>query len=223
MHDAYNLPWLIGGDFNEVLEEKEKFGGLLVRNNRIDKFAKCLNHCKLIDLGYQGSHFTWTNKQRHGYTVLERLDRFLANYDWINLYPEATVKHLPRTHSDHCPILISLDPTCLIPNKVFRFETMWASHPQFKQLVHDTWSDDLPLMPTINKFKAVATRWNQTTFGNIFKQKRKILARLAGLQSSVHYPTSIFLQNLEIQLNLEYNNILRVEEEFWQLKSRVIG
>lgn len=52
-------------------------------------------------------------------------------------------------------------------------------------------------------------------------KKRKILARLAGLQSSIHYSTSIFLQNLETQLSLEYSHILHIEEEFWQLKSRI--
>lgn len=142
-------------------------------NNRADKFANCMHYCSLIDLGYQGSRFTWTNKQRNGRTILERLDHFLANYDWLNLYPNTTVTHLPRTHSDHCPLLINLEPPQPIQNRIFRFETMWASHPQFQQLVHITWSNNLPLLATTDNFKTVVTRWNQNTFGNIFQQKKE--------------------------------------------------
>lgn len=65
------------------------------------------------------------------------------------------------------------------------------------------------------------TDWNRNNFGNIFKKKRIILARLAGLQKSSHYPTSTFLQNLEIDLNRDFNHLLTLEEEFWKLKSRI--
>lgn len=64
-----------------MIKQTEKFGGNPVNNTRIDAFAQCLNYCNLIDLGYKGSKFTWTNKRRNGSTILERLDRFLANYD----------------------------------------------------------------------------------------------------------------------------------------------
>lgn len=68
-----------------------------------------INHCQLIDLGFKGSKYTWLNKsykQKHA-LIFERLDRFLANDDWIHLYLDAQVTHLPRTHSDHCPLLLS--------------------------------------------------------------------------------------------------------------------
>lgn len=61
---------------------------------------------------------------------------------------------------------------------------------------------------------------NKNTFDNIFENKCKILARLAGIQSFVHYPTSLFLHTLE-QLTKDYSNILRLEEGFWKLKSHI--
>lgn len=52
--------------------------------------------------------------------------------------------------------------------------------------------------------------------------RKKILrARLLGIQSSANYPTSSFLQGLEQELILQFNQVLRLEEEFWKLKSRV--
>lgn len=59
-------------------------------------------------------------------------------------------------------------------------------------------------------------------FLKIFLLKIKtILARLTGIQNSAKYATSSFLQNLEISLIKDFNDILRLEEEFWKLKSRI--
>lgn len=98
---------------------------------------------------------------------------------------------------------------------------MWASHPEFHQLVHQIWDNNSSLMETTKNFQEVASQWNQHTFGSIFHRKRKILARLVGIQSSIHYPTSIFLQNLETQLTNDFSSILRLGEDFWKLKSRL--
>ncbi|XP_019244264.1 PREDICTED: uncharacterized protein LOC109224131 [Nicotiana attenuata] len=105
--DTYKGPWLVRGDFNEILCSTEKFGGRPISNPRSSRFADYLNYCQLVDLAYTGSKYTWTNKRHYGSNILERLDRILANYDWITLFPEASVRHLPRTHSDHNPLLLT--------------------------------------------------------------------------------------------------------------------
>nr|XP_016444253.1 PREDICTED: uncharacterized protein LOC107769541 [Nicotiana tabacum] len=74
----------------------------------------------------------------------------------------------------------------------------WTNGRHKKQ----AWMDNLALLPVIDNFTTTVQEWNKSTFGNIFKQKRKILARLSGIQSSIHYPTSNFLQNLEHELKL---------------------
>lgn len=68
----------------------------------------CLNYCQLIDLGFNGSKYTWRNKRRWDSLIIERLNRIVANVEWLNIYPEAHVTHLPRTHSDHCLLLLTL-------------------------------------------------------------------------------------------------------------------
>lgn len=54
-----------------------------------------------------------------------------------------------------------------------------------------------------------------------FKKQKKLLARIFGIQSSHSYPISTFLQYLEINLLNNYNDLLRLEENFWGLKSRI--
>ena len=104
----HNLPWLMLGDFNEVLYDDDKFGGNHVNLNKALEFKDCLDECNMVDLGFVGPKFTWTNRKPISSLILERIDRCFANLVWRILYPEALVTHLPRTFSDHCPVLIEL-------------------------------------------------------------------------------------------------------------------
>ncbi|XP_075111657.1 uncharacterized protein LOC142181898 [Nicotiana tabacum] len=61
MASDMTVPWLVGGDFNVIWDEEEKFGGLPVSLIEIDDFRQCINTCNLIDLGFKGSIFTWWN------------------------------------------------------------------------------------------------------------------------------------------------------------------
>ena len=64
-------------------------------------------------------------------------------------------------------------------------------------------------------------KWNMEVFGNIFAKKRRVLARLNGVQKAIAKNPNDFLLNLESQLSSEYSLILMQEEEFWALKSRL--
>ncbi|KAL5791779.1 hypothetical protein ACOSP7_000373 [Xanthoceras sorbifolium] len=57
------LPWIIGGDFNEILRSEEKLGGLVRSHRAMDSFREVVDDCNLIDMGFKGSLFTWSNRQ----------------------------------------------------------------------------------------------------------------------------------------------------------------
>lgn len=141
MHSVIKGPWLLGGDFNDVLASNEKLGGRSF-NKKITKILwDCINSCNLINLGFKGSKFTWSNnRKKNKGIIMKRLDRNFANEDWISLFPEASVTHLPRTHSDHNPLLIEVTPKKRASQgKPFRLETFWCRHPNFINLVKDRW------------------------------------------------------------------------------------
>ncbi|KAL7211712.1 hypothetical protein ACSBR2_014549 [Camellia fascicularis] len=122
---VHNFPWLLMGDFNEVLTRTEKFGGQPINHRRAMLFKNCLDHCGLIDMGFSGPHFTWNNRRQVGNFISERLDRCLCNGAWAQLFPDNKVQHLPKLHSDHCPIL--LHTNSIVPSRTarsFRFETI---------------------------------------------------------------------------------------------------
>ena len=57
-----NLPWAAMGDFNDVTCEEEKFFGNGICR-RVTKYTRCMDYCNLIDLGFSGIKYTWTNKR----------------------------------------------------------------------------------------------------------------------------------------------------------------
>uniref|UniRef100_A0A7N2N4Z5 Endonuclease/exonuclease/phosphatase domain-containing protein n=1 Tax=Quercus lobata TaxID=97700 RepID=A0A7N2N4Z5_QUELO len=104
----HNLPWLLLGDFNEVLCSDDKLGGRHVNLNRALDFKACLDSCDLLDLGFSGPKFTWSNLRQVSDLILECIDRCFTNPSWRVNFPEAAVTHLPRVFLYHCPVLLEL-------------------------------------------------------------------------------------------------------------------
>ena len=76
-------------------------------------------------------------------------------------------------------------------------------------------------MNAINKFTSVAKIWNTNVFGNIFARKRRIIARLKGIQNANSVRPSQFLIDFDKELRREYAEVQEIEEEFSVMKSRV--
>lgn len=56
--DAQDNPWLVGGDFNVILHEEEKLGGLPFTQMEAMEFAHCINVCWLEEIKLSGSIYT---------------------------------------------------------------------------------------------------------------------------------------------------------------------
>ncbi|XP_073029257.1 uncharacterized protein [Primulina eburnea] len=65
-------PWLVGGDFNVVRNSSECLGSSGGRFASMEEFNHFILDSGLVDAGFEGSSFTWTNK-----TIWKRLDRVL--------------------------------------------------------------------------------------------------------------------------------------------------
>ena len=65
------------------------------------------------------------------------------------------------------------------------------------------------MIENLNAFQDNLKDWNVNVFGNIGKRKRRLLARLNGIQRSLNRRNNPFLLQLE-----------RQEELMWQQKSR---
>lgn len=70
-------------------------------------FRSCLDDYGLAELGYRGSAFTWSRGTQPLTLIRERLDRFVANVEWQNIFTSFDLRHFPIYRSDHAPILLS--------------------------------------------------------------------------------------------------------------------
>ena len=170
--DLHNKPWVIAGDFNEPLLGEDKFGGRPVNISRSLLFKDCLDKCNMVDLGFSGPRYTWTNRREINNLIQERIDRYFMNPSWCLLYLDARVSHLTRCHSDHCPVLLETIPRqTTFLNRHFRFQSFWLSDPSFPQVVTKAWSRDGNLSASIVSFINEATHWNKINLGTYLGRK----------------------------------------------------
>ncbi|KAJ9549874.1 hypothetical protein OSB04_022417 [Centaurea solstitialis] len=112
-----DLIWVLFGDFNSVRSADERFGSCFDAQDaaRFNTFISCAG---LHDIQFAGRRFTRFNKQG---TKMSKLDRFLVSSNFFNQWKDATVYALPRTISDHCPILLKVGKLDYGPNpfKIF--------------------------------------------------------------------------------------------------------
>lgn len=55
-------PWIIGGDFNSIMDAHEKSGGVPVSLSKGIDFINCMDDCGMIDSGFIGKIHTWCNR-----------------------------------------------------------------------------------------------------------------------------------------------------------------
>lgn len=211
-------PWSIAGDFNAVLASHERRSSTGTVRGGDKPFQHFVNANGLIDMGFSGPRYTW----RRGLSFA-RLDRILTNETWATHFPLSSAQHLPRVKSDHTPLkllmgLASGNSTAPPP---FRFLAAWLTHPDFGDLVKNTWQHDTSLQENIRRFSESARKWNHETFGHIGVRKRRLEARIMGIQKTLEsHPLSHSLTKLEGELRQELEQTCLQEELLWLQKSR---
>ncbi|KAK2642540.1 hypothetical protein Ddye_024303 [Dipteronia dyeriana] len=178
----------------------------------------------MVDLGFIGQKFTWTVKRGVNESIWERLDRTLCYKEWRIIFTEDFLEHLPRVSSDHCTILLNLYSHHIMRRdfKPFRFEAMWLKHREFSSMTKQFWeSRNECIVDKITVFSSKLREWNEEEFGCIFQRKRRLLARLQGVQRSLGVNFKACLTKLEAKLQEEYSQIIEQEEMFWFQKSRL--
>jgi hypothetical protein len=99
-----DLPWVMLGDFNEILSNQEKEGGNLRPQRCMQQFRDALVDSELSDMGFMGEKFTW----RRG-RIREQLDRAVANQRWRDKFPLAMVVNEDFWKSDHRPVTVDCE------------------------------------------------------------------------------------------------------------------
>ncbi|XP_039039734.1 uncharacterized protein LOC120177785 [Hibiscus syriacus] len=181
--------WILGGDFNAILSYKERRGGSPRGNGTRKDFADFIFDSGLQDVRFLGPKFTW-NKGN----LYRRLDRCLINEEWMKQFQESLVLHLERMGFDHRPLILQTRISeSSRRNGPFRFLAAWNDHPLFKEFLANNWDKAKHVLSNVEDFKTNVQVWNREIFGHIGRKKRRLVARLKGIEKS----SSIWKNNLK--------------------------
>ncbi|XP_043717635.1 uncharacterized protein LOC122665544 [Telopea speciosissima] len=216
--------WLCYGDFNSYLSWHEKEGGARSTSHDGEIFRDFLSSCDFLDLGFNGSVFTWNNRRKGAANIRIRLDRALCNAAWRQVFDNASIFVKPAVCSDHCPILVDTEGGIVRGKRPFRFESMWTLHEDCKNAASRAWS--IPVSGPASKqtllkiahCKEVYKKWNAEVFGNIYESIKSIKDELSHIQG---LPSSLYSQERESELQKLLDVQLQREEEMWRQKSRL--
>lgn len=188
MSVTINKPWLVVGDFNDIVCANEKKGGGQVFARKCNKFRENIEDCSLSDLGCNGPKFTWHEPIYHGgQSIFKRLDRALSNEKWKLIFANFQIRVLTRVEfSDHHPIMISLNGNYTERSpKPFRFESAWMVEYGYMDRMKGFWSNKDDLLHNLQRIVNDPTDWKKCSVQHVQRAKRGIVARLHGIQSRI--------------------------------------
>ncbi|KAG2332389.1 hypothetical protein Bca52824_003569 [Brassica carinata] len=138
--DLSSNPWMVCGDFNEILDPRESSNPFIITSTRaMREFGSCLSDIGLFDLASQGPKFTWSN-HRPSDPIGKKIDRCLVNDLWQLSYPKGYCSFEPPEFSDHTPCHIRL--TSIKPDfgtRAFMFPSYLIKLSSFVPTIEDCW------------------------------------------------------------------------------------
>lgn len=108
-----NWLWVIIGDVNQPLEEKDKRGGRVINRNLASKLRQTVDMYNLMDMRFQGPQFMWSNGREGKAKIRERIDKAWCTTHWNQTHDRTCLEHLTRVASDHHPLLLTEAQRCI--------------------------------------------------------------------------------------------------------------
>ncbi|CAN0873079.1 hypothetical protein LINGRAHAP2_LOCUS10282 [Linum grandiflorum] len=210
-----SIPWALIGDFNAVRLAEEKEGCLPPSASSLKQFNNFIFGNGLEDVSAVGPLFTWSNNYQGAGLVRQRLDRLLCNVDWREKFPKAFVSHLPMIQSDHCPIILRMEPALVYHRHRFMYENGWreAFRLGYDDVVQvGWWTPGVDTSSNLLNCARNLTSWKNHSIGATQLRIDDCMARLQFLgQQTLSSDIELQIQQTKIRLG-EY---LRIQESYW--------
>lgn len=214
-----DAPWFLTGDFNEIVDQSEKLGGALRSDVEGAEFRQMMSDCGLWEIQHKSYKLSW-HGVRNNDLVQCRLDRSLANQEWLHLFPSASARYLSKGCSDHSPVVNFLDGVEWRKRPMFRYDQRWIKKEGFSTTVTSSWcgreARQVSLMQRVANCRKAISGWKKTAKPNSAIRIQELHHRMdEASRRNLYVPGE--LKQLRQELNEEYYN----EEIFWRQKSRL--
>ncbi|XP_026457292.1 uncharacterized protein LOC113358007 [Papaver somniferum] len=160
---GYDLPWVVLGDFNEILNFNERIGSNSSSSHisSMNHFNHCVEISQLFDLPFSGDFYTWSNKLIDPGRIMSKIDRVLANIEWTSVFTQSKDDFLAPGISDHSSMVVSVYEKRLHGPPPFRFFNYLTNEPDFLDIVRSVWEEKVngnPMFILVSKLKKVKKR-----------------------------------------------------------------
>ncbi|GJZ66316.1 sugar transport protein 13 [Tanacetum coccineum] len=203
LHKLYvrNRPWCLMGDFNSTLFLNDTSAGGSNVDISMREFKECVENIKVMDDNNSGLHFTWNQKPKGTHGVLKKLDRVMANLEFMDGFAGAFAIFKPYCISDHAHSVLKLTTLNVTKPRPFKFFNILISNERFTEVVSGVWNqqklDDTQELLDKDPYN-VSLRENEARYVNEFneaalmeeqflKQKAKIQWLKEGDSNSAHF------------------------------------
>ncbi|KAH0772311.1 hypothetical protein KY290_016292 [Solanum tuberosum] len=222
-----NKPWCSVGDYNVITSIEEKLGGVPYNMRKSLEFVAVIEACGLVDLGFNGQKYTWSNNRGIQQRIWKRLDRALVTDDWLEKMPQTTITHLPSVGSDHYPLLMEIIARKEDHIKYFKFLNCWADQPKFLDIVKACWERTVEgnsmwrFHQKLKRLSTTLSNWSRKEFGDIFTKVREYEERVRSAEENLIQDHSDTNRTTLHELNAEYIRFLKIEDSILKQKTQL--
>ncbi|CAA7028587.1 unnamed protein product [Microthlaspi erraticum] len=222
-------PWLVVGDFNQILSLSEAYSLLptTISLPGIVDLHDCLSDCGLFDLFSRGCHHTWTNKAITN-PKTRKLDRAVINESWQDVFPNSYALFDAPGSSDNSPCLVSLANDSHHRKSRFNFFSFFTLHPEYRSRITEAWQSIevagcsmFVLYQRLRAAKLCCKDLNRSSFSNIQAPSREAFDNLENIQREVLSCPTPELFEEESEARKAWLLFSAAEEIFFKQKSRV--
>lgn len=220
MGASRDSPWMLVGDFNELLSNEEKLGGSVHSDSSFRDFRNMVDNCKISDMRSSGNPLSWAGKRDNGW-VQCRLDRCFGNDEWYRLFPRSHVEYMAMYGSDHRPLRIdfALESDGVSRGRFF-FDNRMVGKEGVEDAVRKGWCKEMSgrqvsIIERISRCRRELSKWKKCSTSNAKVNIQRLQVELEKEICKVH-PNGVLMKNLKIELGKAY----REEGRFWRQKCR---